>query len=62
MAEERPKIEDDADAVASAEFEPTMKRLERHSHEMGPWTDEDERWFQFMTREFGGTPERDSDL
>jgi hypothetical protein len=64
MAEEngKAKIEDDAAGVASAEFEPTMKRLERHSREMGPWTDEDERWFQFMTREFGGAPERDSDL
>jgi hypothetical protein len=28
----------------------------------GPRTEADKRWFQFMTREFGGAPERDSDL
>ena len=28
----------------------------------GPWTDEDERFFQIMIKEFGGAPERDPDL
>ena len=28
----------------------------------GPWTDKHEEWFQIMTKEFGGAPERDPDL
>jgi hypothetical protein len=28
----------------------------------GPWTEADEKWFQYVTREFGGAPERDHDL
>jgi hypothetical protein len=47
---------------SEVEFESTMTLLRRHSREMGPWTEEDERWFRFMTREFGGAPERDPDL
>lgn len=28
----------------------------------GPWTEEDERFFQIMIKEFGGAPESDPDL
>lgn len=28
----------------------------------GPWTEEDERFFQIMIKEFGGAPEPDPDL
>jgi hypothetical protein len=59
MAEENGKAKEQIDGLApsSDEFVPTMTLIRRHSREMGPWTDEDERWFQFMTREFGGSAE-----
>jgi hypothetical protein len=28
----------------------------------GPWTEDHERWFQIMIKEFGGAPERHPDL
>jgi hypothetical protein len=64
MAEEngKPQNEVEDPVSSSEEFVPTMTLLKRHAREMGPWTEEDERWFQFMTREFGGAPERDPDL
>ncbi len=63
MAEENGKPRSEGEELEpSAEFVPTMTLLEQHSREMGPWTEEDERWFQYMTREFGGAPERDPDL
>jgi hypothetical protein len=64
MAEEngKPKNEGEGAESSPSEFVPTMELIRRHSREMGPWTDEDERWFQFMTKEFGGAPERDPDL
>jgi hypothetical protein len=43
--------------------ESEMKRpgLERYVTP-GPWTEEDERFFQIMIKEFGGAPEPDPDL
>jgi hypothetical protein len=35
-------------------FVPTMRLLEQDMADWGPWTDEDEEWFQIMVKEFGG--------
>jgi hypothetical protein len=53
-----------SEAVQPIEKESTRIRpgLEKHGLP-GPWTEADERWFQFMMREFGGGhAERDPDL
>jgi hypothetical protein len=39
------------------DFVPTIKLLEQDAAERGPWTEEDEEWFQIMIEEFGGAPE-----
>lgn len=59
MAEKNGKVKDQQDETAQPndELVPTMTLIRQHSREMGPWTDEDERWFQFMTKEFGGSAE-----
>jgi hypothetical protein len=63
MAEEngKPKIEAE-ELASSAEFVPTTTLIKRELADWGPWTDEDEEWFEIMTKEFGGSPERDPDL
>jgi hypothetical protein len=51
-----------------ADARPALKESERSRPGLekyfppGPWTEEDERFFQIMIKEFGGAPERDSDL
>lgn len=64
MAEEngKPRSEAEDSALSSDDFVPTIRLLERDAADWGPWTDEDEEWFQIMTKEFGGAPERDPDL
>jgi hypothetical protein len=59
MAEENGKAKSEVEDSGSSsdEFVPTIKLLEEDAADWGPWTDEDERWFQFMTKEFGGAPE-----
>jgi hypothetical protein len=57
MAEENGKAKKDVEGDAESsgpEFVPTMELLRRDAAKRGPWTDEDERFFQLMVKEFGG--------
>jgi hypothetical protein len=59
MAEVNGKPQNDGSESAPPieELVPTIRLLEEDATDWGPWTDEDERWFQFMTKEFGGAPD-----
>jgi hypothetical protein len=48
MAEEngKPKNGSEESASSSEEFVPTMTLIRRELANWGPWTDEDEEWFQ----------------
>lgn len=66
-AKEKDETQRNADRAADTGAKRPLKEseikrpgLEKYV-EPGPWTDEDERFFQIMIREFGGAPERDSD-
>lgn len=47
--------EEQESTQANGDFEPTLKAFERDLRAMGPWTEEDERFFQIMEEEFGGS-------
>ncbi len=52
-----PTSEAESSDPSSDDFVPTIRLIEQDMADWGPWTDEDEEWFQIMTREFGGAPE-----
>ncbi len=56
MAEEngKAKIEDGEVLPEITVFEPTLRAFAREIRKMGPFTEEDERFFQIMDEEFGG--------
>lgn len=56
MAEESGKAKNEMrkSAPSGPDFVPTMELLRRDALARGPWTEEDERFFRIMVKEFGG--------